>query len=84
MSDNALEQRRVDNLGQQVDNARLPAGSDMYYYCRSCGAPTAVLPEGWWKEKPPKYCNECEALPEDERTDYDVWLREHDHAPVPR
>jgi hypothetical protein len=83
MADNAVEQRRIDNIGQQVDNASLQAGSPMYYYCRACGGPTAVLPEGWWKESPPKYCDACikEGVPEDS---YDDWLKARGEEPVPR
>jgi hypothetical protein len=78
-----LEERREANVGKQVDNASLHAGSPMYYYCRACGAHTATLPEDWYREPPPKFCDECRALPEAERTSYDEWLREHDHSPVP-
>lgn len=44
---------------KHVDNASLPAGSPMYYYCHSCGHQTAVLPEGWWRTPPPKFCEWC-------------------------
>lgn len=78
-----LEERREANIGKQVDNASLNAGSPMYYYCKCCGVQTAVLPEDWYRELPPKYCDECKALPEEERTNYNTWLTEHGHARVP-
>jgi hypothetical protein len=84
-----LEQRRWANVGKQVDNAALPAGADMYYYCWGCGTLTATKPEGWWQDPPPpKFCGDCrplvdEALIEDGHS-YDEWLREHDKPPVPR
>ena len=81
--DMTLEERRKANVGQQIDNSSLPAGANMYYYCRCCGAQTAVLPEGWYRERPPKYCEECKKLPEEQRTSYDTWLTEHGHARVP-
>jgi hypothetical protein len=91
VSDNRLaelEWRRKDNLGKQVDNARLPAGSNMYYYCHGCGVQTDVKPEGWWQDPPPKHCEDCKALVDEGLLDgsrsYDAWLREHDHRPVPR
>jgi hypothetical protein len=80
----SLEERREAHIGAQIDNASLPAGSAMFYYCRCCGAQTATLPEDWYLEPPPRYCEPCLKLPEDERTDYDAWLREHGHDPVPR
>ena len=70
-----LQERREANVGKQVNNASLPAGSPMYYYCHCCGVQTAVLPEDWYRERPPRYCAECLALPEPERTDYNLWLR---------
>jgi hypothetical protein len=82
--DIALEERRKLNIGGQVDNARLPAGAVMYYYCHCCGAKTAMLPEDWVENPPSRYCPDCEKLPESERTSYDEWLRERGHPPVPR
>ena len=79
-----LEERRTANVGKQVDNATLPAGAPMYYYCYSCGAQTAVKPEDWVDDPPPRYCNECLTLPENARTNYDAWLQEHGHKQVPR
>jgi hypothetical protein len=78
-----LEERRQANVGKQVDNASLPAGSNMYYYCKCCGVQTAVKPEGWFTDPPPRFCKPCLERPEDERTSYDSWLRKHNHSPVP-
>ena len=55
-----LEERRK-NQPRQIDNASLPAGSSMYYYCRSCGHSSDVLPESHWGA-PKKLCGECQAL----------------------
>ena len=70
-----LEQRREANVGKQIDNGSLPAGSPMHYYCHSCGVHVATKPEDWWQNPPPRYCANCLELPEDERTDYDHWLQ---------
>lgn len=59
----ALEERRT-NQPEQIDNASLPAGSSMYYYCVSCGHLADVKPEGWWMTLPNKLCTECEAMKE--------------------
>jgi len=84
-----LEQRREANVGKQIDNASLYAGSPMHYYCHCCGAHTATLPEGWWENPPPKFCANCKDLISDgvisqPEANYDDWLKEHDHPPVPR
>jgi hypothetical protein len=81
---NGLEGRREANVGRQVDNGALVAGSPMHYYCRSCGTHVATLPEDWWQDPPPRYCQACLMLPEAERTSYDEWLKAHGHRPVPR
>lgn len=75
--------RREANVGKQVDNSSLHAGSPMYYYCLCCGAQTAVLPEGWYRERPPRYCDACLALPVDERTSYNEWLQDRGHSKMP-
>lgn len=58
----ALEQRRA-NKPEKVNNASLPAGSPMYFYCISCDWEAAVLPEGY-VSRPPKLCAECKAMSE--------------------
>lgn len=60
-----LQERREKMRGQQVDNGALPVGSPMYYYCHSCGVLVATLPEDWYKEPPPKHCDDCKPLIEE-------------------
>jgi hypothetical protein len=55
-----LEERRK-NQPKHIDNASLYAGSPMYYYCRSCGHESDVLPESHFGA-PRKLCSECQAL----------------------
>ena len=57
---NALQERR-ENRPEKVDNSSLRAGSPMYYYCKSCGHLTEVLPECHWT-RPKHLCDECQAL----------------------
>lgn len=59
-----LETRKTINKPKVIDNASLPAGSPMYYYCRSCLALVATKPESWYRNPPPKYCKECIPLKE--------------------
>lgn len=76
-----LEQRREFNVGKQVDNSKLYAGSAMYYYCKCCGAHVATKPEGWWQDPPPQTCAPCHDLISDGvigREDwYDDWLHKN-------
>jgi RNA polymerase-binding transcription factor DksA len=62
----ALEQlrlRREKNKDiKKVDNAKLYAGSNMYYYCKSCNK-EIVLPESHTCAVP-SLCDECKALKE--------------------
>ncbi len=58
----ALYDRRA-NKPTRVDNASLPAGAPMYFYCILCGHQAAVLPEDYLTP-PPKLCGECAALKE--------------------
>ena len=45
----ALATRRQENAAKEkIDNASLPAGSSMYYYCISCGGLADVKNEGWF------------------------------------
>lgn len=55
----ALEERRQANVGKQVENDRLPAGANMYYYCKGCGTHVSTKPEGWWQDPPPSHCATC-------------------------
>lgn len=45
-----------------LDNALLPAGSPMIYYCRYCGWASDILPESWFLAIPRQVCSECEAM----------------------
>jgi hypothetical protein len=57
-----FRKRKAENAKkEQINNARLPAGSPMYFYCRYCGDSTAVLPEGYTC-KPRTVCVPCEGL----------------------
>lgn len=58
----ALIVRRETNKGiKRVNNASLPAGSPMYFYCITCGL-VMVEPEGYLSRS--KTCSECGALKE--------------------
>lgn len=46
---------------EKIDNAELPAGSPMYFYCRQCGIPTEVLPEDY-VFPPTSECSQCQGL----------------------
>ena len=46
---------------EKIDNADLPAGSPMYFYCRHCGIPTEVLPEDY-VFPPLRECSQCQGL----------------------
>lgn len=50
--------RRSAYEGKRIDNARLPAGSPMHYYCRHCHVPTQTLPEVH-AERPVTICDGC-------------------------
>lgn len=56
----ALADRKA-NPPERVNNARLPAGSPMYYYCKSCGHLSCVLPESWTTGYK-KFCDPCMAM----------------------
>ena len=58
----ALEERKEKaRKVKKVNNASLPAGSEMYYYCRICSTLTDVLPED--HVNPPRgYCSDCEKM----------------------
>jgi hypothetical protein len=82
-----LEERREANVGKQIDNARLPAGAPMYYYCKCCGVLVVTKPEGWFTGTIPSQCEDCKDLIHDgviDRTNtYDDWLEAHGHPRVP-
>jgi hypothetical protein len=67
-------------LGKQVNNASLPAGSPMYFYCKHCGVHTATLPEDYLST-PKRVCDECQALVnEGAMTIVKRWLETHDDS----
>lgn len=51
---------RRESAPKHVDNGSLSAGSPMYYYCKNCGHLTAELPEDWYQELPPTFCDWCQ------------------------
>lgn len=55
----AVAERKTRNAPLMIENASLPAGSPMYYYCHGCSALVAVKPEEWYLDPPPKHCPEC-------------------------
>lgn len=81
-----LETRRQANVGQQIDNGSLPAGSPMLYYCKCCGVLVATLPEDWWQSAPPKQCDDCKDLIHDgviDRTNtLEEWERQRKETPA--
>ena len=69
---NRIEERKIEEFilrykaNQQSqpyrrDNADLPAGSPMYYYCKACGKFITALPEAHFSPAP-RYCEDCEDL----------------------
>lgn len=59
-----VAERKKRNAPKKIDNARLPAGSPMYYYCHGCDTLLVVKPEDWVDDPPPKLCGECASLKE--------------------
>jgi hypothetical protein len=59
----AFRKRKDMNMGKQINNSSLQAGSPMYFYCRFCGVQTDVLPESY-TTIPCKICSECDHLHE--------------------
>lgn len=59
----ALEQlkKRRENKPKQIDDEKLPAGSLMHFYCKSCSHLADTLPESYIS-KPKDLCDECQAL----------------------
>lgn len=53
---------RRDNAPPQIDNASLPAGADMFYYCKGCRVEVARLPEAWVDNLPPHFCDDCKEV----------------------
>jgi len=58
----ALRNRREENAQKKkINNADLPAGAPMYFYCKSCDALADTKPE-LYTDTPKKLCDECQAL----------------------
>ena len=61
----AIEQfgrrRRLAAGIEKTENADLPAGSPMYFYCRHCGLPIEILPEDY-VFPPTTECSQCRGL----------------------
>lgn len=53
--------KRRENKPEQVNNASLPAGSPMYFYCKSCGHLADTKPESYFTPVK-QLCGECRAL----------------------
>lgn len=65
-----FEKRKAENAEKpKIDNASLPAGSPMYYYCKFCGDHTETLPETHIRA-PKVICDPCKVL--------------NDHGLIPR
>jgi hypothetical protein len=59
----AYKKRKEEYRGKQKDNASLPAGSCMYYYCRHCGAMSDCRAESDFGGGPiQRVCDECRSL----------------------
>jgi hypothetical protein len=52
---------RKQTAPEKVDNSALHAGSPMYYYCRSCGWLSDVLPEDHLSQ-PKRLCAPCKLM----------------------
>jgi hypothetical protein len=57
------ERRENAKHRTKLDNATLPAGSPMYFYCIACGLLADTKPESY-NTPPKKLCDECQALKE--------------------
>lgn len=69
MSDETTLEERRASAPEQIDNASLPAGSPMYYYCKSCGHLSDTKPENWFRGLPKRYCAWCIARGYDKKGD---------------
>lgn len=58
----SLHERRAKSLTDtKVNNASLPAGFPIYYYCISCGQVSETVSETY-VTSPRKICTECQAM----------------------
>ena len=53
------KRQKINKTRKRVDNASLPAGSPMYFYCLSCGD-DIVVPENYVTR--PSLCPECRVM----------------------
>lgn len=61
----AAYEKRKKNRPKRINNADLPAGSPMYFYCRYCGHDSDCLPEGYSPHidgGPRRVCDKCQEL----------------------
>ena len=56
-----VRRKRYARQIEKIDNSGLHAGSPMYFYCRTCGIPTEVLPEDYLFP-PMRDCSQCMGL----------------------
>lgn len=52
---------KANSKKEKINNASLPAGSPMYFYCRFCGDLTDTLPESFTCT-PNTTCEPCDVL----------------------
>lgn len=52
---------RRENAPEKINNASLLAGSEMTFYCRTCGHVSDTLPE-CYVNPPKRLCKECQAM----------------------
>lgn len=55
------KRKQLSAAATRIDNADLPAGSPMYFYCQECGDLAAVLSEGF-TQRVPRFCSPCQRL----------------------
>ena len=56
-----VERYKKHSQEKKIDNAKLYAGSPMFFYCHGCTCHVATLPENYITP-PPKYCDSCRVL----------------------
>jgi len=59
--ENFRVRKAANPVSGHINNAKLPAGAPMYFYCKYCGVPTETLPELYTK-KPLTICDPCKEL----------------------
>ena len=61
--ENFVKRKARNAKVKQIDNARLPVGAPMYFYCRFCGEHTDTQPE-LYLCTPKTICIPCQKLHE--------------------